>query len=81
MQAFIEQIPNPSLSCEPKLTVSFTGLSRYRDETLELYQCRSAEFSEFRWYHGRILVRPKLFNLSLGHFLCSEYITEDIYET
>ncbi len=35
MQAFMEQMPNPSLSCEPKFTVSFTGFSRYRDTASE----------------------------------------------
>ena len=35
MQAFMKQMPNPSLSCGPKDTVSLTGFSRYRDMASE----------------------------------------------
>ena len=61
VQAFIEQVPNPSLSCGPKLIVSLTGSSRYRAMASEHILCRRVRFlSEFRWHHGLVIVRPKL---------------------
>lgn len=35
VQAFMERMPNPSLSCEPNTSVSITGISRYRDMASE----------------------------------------------
>lgn len=70
MQAFMERVPNPSLSCELKLSVSFTGSSRYRAKASEHDPVpRVRMISEFRWYHGLVIVRPKPMNIGLGLFV------------
>lgn len=69
VQAFMERMPNPSLSCELKLSVSVTGSSRYRAKASEHDPVpRVRMISEFRWYHGLVIVRPKLMSIGLGLF-------------
>lgn len=68
MRAFHRRMLNRSLSCEPnnENQVSFTGFSRHREgvsgmvlSTNVLY-LRVRIYSEFRWYRGQVIVRPKL---------------------
>ena len=75
VRAFMKRMPNPSLSCEPNPSVSFTGISRYRDMASEYFLClRVRILSEFRWYHGLVTVRPELTSfLSAWGFLCSDF--------
>lgn len=68
MRAFHRRMWNRSLSCEPnhEHAVSFTGFSRHREGVSDMVTdagvlyLRVRIYSEFRWYRGQVIVRPKL---------------------
>ncbi len=62
MRAFIEQMPNPSLSCELKFSVSLTGFSRYRNMASEFLSCarECGFYPNLGGTTDLLIVRPKL---------------------